>query len=191
MSYQCQGLGMGSARPCWEQHLALGHGRRDALGPGTLLLLGLGGFILNPAIFVVPSPLGSEHSELGILWGVGGTGSPRGCANEIKGVFTGRRKEEAGVFSGAQNLVSCSGSGKHRLLSLAGRKLGASGGLEAWLCPLPAPGQGLGVCFQNICCPQVWGDLTQHPPCSPCSERVTNRVSPCWKWELKKLKSKV
>lgn len=28
-----------------------------------------GGFVLNPAIFVVPSPLGSEHSELGILWG--------------------------------------------------------------------------------------------------------------------------
>lgn len=32
---------------------------------------------------------------------MGGTGSP-GFANEIKGVFTGRRKEEAGGFNGAQ-----------------------------------------------------------------------------------------
>lgn len=57
-SYQCQGLGMGSTRPCWEQHLvALGHDRRDALCSGTLLVLHLGGFILNPAVFVVPSPL--------------------------------------------------------------------------------------------------------------------------------------
>lgn len=43
MSYQCQGLGTGSATSHWEQHLvALGHDRRDALCPGTLLLLCLG-----------------------------------------------------------------------------------------------------------------------------------------------------
>lgn len=157
---------MGSARPHWEQHLvALGHDRRDALAPGTLLVLCLGGFILKPAIFVVPSPLGSEHSEPGILWGVGGTGSPRGSALAqlmgLKEYSLGEEKKRLGASMGLRSLVSCIGSGKHRLLSLAGRKLGASGGLEAWLCRLPALGQGLGgACLQNICCPQVWGDLT-------------------------------
>lgn len=110
----------------------------------------------------------------------------------LKEYSLGEEKKRLGASTGLRSLVSCSGSGKHRLLSLARRKLGASGGLEAWLCPLPVPGQGLGVCIQNICCPQVWGDLSQHPPCSPCSGGVTNRdVSPCWKWQLKELKSKV
>lgn len=55
-------------------------------------------------------------------------------ANGIKGVFTGRRKEELGASMGLRNLVSCVGSGKHWLLSLARRKLGASGGLGALPC---------------------------------------------------------
>lgn len=96
------------------------------------------GFILNPAIFVVPSPLGSEHSELGILWGVGGTSSLRGFVlAELMGLkeySLGEEKKRLGASVGLRNLVSCSGNGKHRLLSLARRKLGASGGLEALPC---------------------------------------------------------
>lgn len=132
-----------------------------ALGPGTAGVMSWhhqGGFILNPAVFVVPSPLGSEHSELRILWGVGGTGSPRGFAlAELMGLkeySLGEEKKRLGASMGLRSLISCVGSGKHRLLSLARRKLGASGRLEAWPCRLPALGHlWASVCLQNICCP--------------------------------------
>lgn len=157
-SYQCQGLGTGSAKPCSPGTALSGVGTRQKGSSGSWDTAGVipwhhqGGFILNPAIFVVHSLLGSEQSELWILWGAGGTGSPRGFAlAELMGLkeySLGEEKKRLGASVGLRSLVSCVRSGKHRLLGLARRKLGASGELEAQPCRLPAPGQGLGgVCL--------------------------------------------
>lgn len=95
------------------------------------------GFILNPAVFAVHSALGSEHSELWIL-GSGWDGLPAWLrarrANGIREYSLGEEKKRLGASMGLRRLISCAGSGKHRLLSLARRKLGASGGVEGWLC---------------------------------------------------------
>lgn len=103
-----------------------------------------GGFILNPAICVVPSPLGSEHSELGILWGVGGTGSPRGFANEIKGVFTGRRKEEAGGFNGAQKPCFMCWEWETQAIELSKEKVGSIWWVGSPAVPTASTGAGSG-----------------------------------------------
>lgn len=143
-SYQCQRLGTGSARPCSLGTALGGTGTRQKGCSGSWDAAGVmswhhqGGFILNPAIFVVHRPLGSEHSGLWVLWAVGGTGSPRGFAlTELMGLkeySLGEEKKRLGASAGLRSLISCVGNGKHRLLSLARRKLGASGGWEAWLC---------------------------------------------------------
>lgn len=82
------------------------------------------------------------------MGGVGGTGSPRGFVlMGLKEHSLGEEKKRLGASMGLRNLVSCVGSGKHRLLSLARRKLGASGGLESLPCRLASAGAALGGCL--------------------------------------------
>lgn len=135
---------MDKARPCSLGTALGGIGTRQKGCSGSWDTAGVmswhhqGGFILNSAMLVVHSPLGSEHSELRILCVVGGTGSLRGFElAELMGLkeySLTEEKKRLGASAGLRNLISCVGSGKHRLLSLARRKLEASGGLEAWLC---------------------------------------------------------
>lgn len=95
-----------------------GTGTRQKGCPGTGGFMSWhhqGGFILNPAIFVVPSPLGSEHSELWVLWGVGGTGSPRGFALTglmgLKEYSLGEEKRSWGLQWGSETSFHALGVG--------------------------------------------------------------------------------